>query len=202
MSWSGVLNTAAIVLPILLSVFGVWVSVETPRLTSRKNRILWRSLLLMFGVLTTIAVIWQQNRAKVVAEAQFALKYVPSIGLVYSDKRLTARNSSSVNAYIWGDKLDGSAAQMDGEPRIVPPGMNYYFLADGIDAELRSKLKDGESGTISFSLYVSNDLSDKWTLEFNLLVIRSGETLTVHTQGIGMIKGHWEVSRSTNVVRG
>jgi hypothetical protein len=58
------LDWAAVVLPTIVSLVGVFVSLEIPRLESARKRKFWRFGLVAFGVLVSIITAWQQHNTR------------------------------------------------------------------------------------------------------------------------------------------
>ena len=58
------LDWAALALPIVLSVVGVFVTVETPKLESQTSKNLWRGGLVIFGIMASVVVWFQQKAAR------------------------------------------------------------------------------------------------------------------------------------------
>ena len=59
-----VLDWAAVVLPTVLAIVGVFVSLETPQLETKRERVIWRLGLVAFGIVVSTVTWFQQSHAR------------------------------------------------------------------------------------------------------------------------------------------
>src|ERR1700730_1595971 len=129
-NWGPVCDWAAVALPTFLAIVGVLVSIEAPRLESKKSRWAWRSGLILFGVLVSVVTWAQQKVAREIAQEETRLKYIPAGILVYENKRFVFYNKGKGTLYFWGDKLNDTPKDIGGSPRIIPVDAYYYLFGD------------------------------------------------------------------------
>jgi hypothetical protein len=185
------LDLAAVILPTLLSVVGVLVSIETPRLESKKAVWGWRIGLVAFGLIVSVVTFEQQKLTRDAAEARINEEYMPSIFLIYNDSRFEIHNVGKLNLYLWGDRLDNGDKTIAPEPRIIPPTAYYYLFGNTFEKDVLAHTGPSGEARVNFEIYVSDERKKKFTGKFELLVKVQDNKLAVHTQMVGLEEGGW-----------
>jgi hypothetical protein len=80
---------------------------------------------------------------------------------------------------------------------MVAPGAYYYFLADNLEDQLRSNLKDGLEGYTSFHAFATTEDSRKYTIRGILVAKVLSGTVTIRTQVLPLIDG-WKNTDTEN----
>lgn len=191
MDWGFVLDTAAALLPIALAIFGVVVTVETPKIESLRDRWKWRAGLLAFGLVTSGVVFGQQYHTRQETERQLAFNYLPSVALAYQDQRLVIENHGRSDIHVWGSRLGDSYRLIETQPRIIAPTSFYYLIADKFREMVRGKIGENADANVPFEIYLMNIHGEPFVARFNLWVVTTGGAVDIHSQMIGLDARDW-----------
>jgi hypothetical protein len=183
------LNFGAVALPIILSLLGVFVSVETPTIETRAVRWAWRLCLIGFGLLTSIVIYEQQD---ISSEAG----YTPSLAMIYENhgekSHFEILNSGRTNIYLWGEKLNDASKVMIDAPRIISINTGYSLPTDNYVAAAILVVGDNGDTLMNYEIYFADDYNRKFTAKFLLhAFIKDRKLDKVDTQMIGLVRGNW-----------
>lgn len=101
------LDWAAVALPTFLAILGVFVSVETPRLQSSRERLFWRGGLIVFGLIVSIVTAWQQHNSR-----QDATEIKDLLGGIADSMKVDRNKSPASQAEEIKKRLEGMEAQV------------------------------------------------------------------------------------------
>jgi len=185
------LDWAAVALPALVAIVGVWVSIESPQLETRAQKNSWRAGLILFGILVSVVAYAQQKFAREKAQQQFVNQYHPAGILVYGNRRFTFYNKTRSTLYLWGDKLADTPKDLGTNPRVLPIDANYYLFGDKFEELAIKNIGQNGEARLPFEMYFKNELGEKYTAVFELLVIVKDGKVEVHTQMISFERSEW-----------
>lgn len=57
------LDWLALTSPTIISIVGVWMSMEAPSLETKRKKYIWRAALILFGIFTSVITFFQQNNS-------------------------------------------------------------------------------------------------------------------------------------------
>jgi hypothetical protein len=185
-SW---LNFAAVALPTVLSLIGVFVSVETPTIDTRAIRWAWRVGLIGFGLLTSIVIYEQQDISS-------EISYTPSLTMIFQDHgekpHFEILNSGRTNVYLWGEKLNDDSKVMMDAPRIISINTAYLIPTDNYVAAAIVIVGINGDTPMNYEIYLADDYNRKFTAKFLLhAFIKEGKLDRFDTQMIGLVRGNW-----------
>jgi hypothetical protein len=198
--WGLFLDTAAVVLPIVLAVVGVIVS--TIHLETPASKFWWRSGVVVLGFVASFVAYQQQKVARYnaekstkeqveVAKQEQTARYVPAGVLVYDNKQFKFYNKTKSSLYFWGDKIADTPKAIEPVPRIIPIDAYYYILGDEFERRTIQIIGQNGEDRISFEMYFKNELAVKYTAVFILLILVKDGNVQVHTQMTSFDKSDW-----------
>ena len=130
------------------------------------------------------------NRERLrVEQEQLALNYLPSVAVIYQDKRVNIFNQGRTNLYLWGATYGDLPVTVDKEPRVIAPGICYYLFAENIEKQMLDHLQNNQEGFTTFHVFVTTQDSKRHTIKGRFLGKISGGTVAIHTQAIGTLDG-------------
>jgi hypothetical protein len=189
--WGPTLDWAAVVLPTFLAIVGVFVSIEAPRLDTRRSRWIWRSSLIVFGIVVSVVTYAQQYVTRLNNEREFGLRYVPYLVATYQSRRFEFYNNGKSTLFFWGYKIADSPKSMMAEPRLIPVGAFYYIPGDQFEAEARRVIGSNGEARVPLEVYLKNELGEKYINRNELFVrVRDG-AVEVHVQMVEIDKRDW-----------
>lgn len=131
---------------------------------------------------------FNQERLRVEQE-QLALNYLPSVAVIYQDKRVNIFNQGRTNLYLWGATYGDLPVTVDKEPRVIAPGIYYYLFAENIEKQMLDHLQNNQEGFTTFHVFITTQDSKKHTIKGRFLGKIFGGTVAIHTQTIGTLDG-------------
>jgi hypothetical protein len=142
-----VLDWAAVVLPTILALVGVFVSVETPEFQTQRQKLFWRGGLVAFGVFVSVVTAFQQKNARHDSDAVKELLSTIA-DAVKVDRNLPA--STLTNEVLRRlEKLEN------------PPRQNDFLYQDGQPiARVAGINIDQTTATVSFQVVTAERMID------------------------------------------
>jgi hypothetical protein len=118
----------------------------------------------------------------------------PSVAFIYANHRIEVNNLGRKDLRLWGTKLAQGPVSMEDRATIVPiQPFNYHINADSFEREVLSKFGPNGEVRVPFSIFVSDEGGNKWTITCELWVIIKSNQLTVETRDLGATKG-WGIT--------
>lgn len=122
---------------------------------------------------------------------ELALKFEPSVDLIYAGDQLQIWNRGSTNLALWGDKYDGERGDHSGPPFVISPASNRYLLTDKLKPYILGQLGQNGEAHVPFDLYISTADNQKYVMHGELWEIVKDGQITIHTQNHGFEKRDW-----------
>jgi hypothetical protein len=128
-----------------------------------------------------------------VSQKELALKYQPSVDVVYEKKRLKIYNRGKTNLLFWGTKLGNGPKSISSEPRIISPTPDsfYYLLINELEKEIMEKFPPNFQTYVPFEIFIANEKSQKYIVKCLLYIVLVNGEVTIHTQNVGILKTAW-----------
>lgn len=146
----------------------------------------------LFWILGVVAFDWWASRPGLTSNAEVLTPnpdYLPSIMLLYGNKQIQVYNKGRTNLYLWGASYGKVNVPIEREPRMVAPAAYYYFVADNLEDQLRSNLKDGLEGYTSFRAFATTEDSKKYTIRGIIVAKVLSGNVNIRTQTLPLIDG-------------
>ena len=105
--------------------------------------------------------------------------------------RLRLENYGQKEIYIFGVKFDAGPANMEDEPRIVPPKHNYYFLSARLQQEAHTRIGSNGEALKNFEMYLKDYVHNEYIARFKLLFVITDGSLIIHSQHTGICQKEW-----------
>jgi hypothetical protein len=128
-----------------------------------------------------------------VSQKQLSLNYAISVDIWYDapTKRIIVENRGKTNIYLWGTKTGSGRICIGKNPRVISPKTSYYLFFDHIEKEILQKLGPNAESHIPFEIFITNEKKEKFNVKYLLQVVIVKNSLTIHTQNIGIFKMDW-----------
>lgn len=127
-----------------------------------------------------------------VRRRELDLNYDMTIEFVYQSDRFVLYNRGKTNISLWGAKVDDTARDLGGTPRIIAPAGSYYLLTNLFEPWVRAKFPHEAEVRVPMQIYLSDELSRRYVAHFILFMqLNQGAITAVHTQMLGLTKTDW-----------
>ena len=116
-----------------------------------------------------------------------AVSQAPSVTLEPAAGQLNLYNHGDTDLQVWGDKLEGSTAEIARQAQIVPKDGFYSFPTSKLRATTTSSAEPNQ--TVPFEVYLSDQEGRRYIATFDLEVASGKMTVDSQTPGLRLADG-------------
>jgi hypothetical protein len=116
------------------------------------------------------------------ASRQYRLRFMPSIEVTYTGRRLNIHNKGRENIWLWGTKVSGFPLGLESQGRLIVPNGFYYILGDGLEAAFAEIRKDGKEVRVTCQMFLQTADEVRYVASMSLWATFSDPQTEIHTQ--------------------